>query len=41
MEKNLNDLLSSISGFDERILIVVKKMVDDLDNLLTAEGILE
>ncbi len=40
MEKNLNDLLSSISGFDERILIEVNKLVDNLDNLLTAEGIL-
>lgn len=40
MEKNLNDLLSSISGFDERILIQVNKLVDNLDNLLNSEGIL-
>jgi hypothetical protein len=40
MEKNLNDLLSSICGFDERILIQVNKLVDNLDNLLTSEGIL-
>ncbi|MGM0834679.1 MAG: nucleotidyltransferase domain-containing protein [Bacillota bacterium] len=40
MEKNLNDLLSSISSFDERILAEVNKLVDNLDNLLIAEGIL-
>jgi predicted nucleotidyltransferase len=40
MEKNINDLLNSISYFDDRILIQVNKLVDNLDNLLTAEGIL-
>lgn len=40
MEKNINDLLSSICGFDKRILIQVNKLVDNLDKLLTAEGLL-
>lgn len=40
MEKNLKDLLSSISSFDERILAEVNKLVDNLDKLLIAEGIL-
>lgn len=40
MEENLNELLSSICGFDDRILIQVNKLADNLDNLLTAEGLL-
>jgi len=40
MEKNINDILISICGFDERILIQVNKLVDNLDKLLTAKGLL-
>lgn len=37
MEENLNDLLKSISNFDERILVEINQLVDHLDVLLTTE----
>lgn len=34
MEENLNALLSSISNFDEGILVEINKLIDNLDHLL-------
>lgn len=37
MEEDLNDLLSSISNFDERILVEINKLIDNLDNLIQVQ----
>lgn len=37
MEENLNDLLSSISNFDEKILVEINKLIDNLDNLIQGQ----
>ena len=37
MEENLNDLLSSVSNFDERILVEINKLIDNLDNLIQVQ----